>query len=103
MVIEPPVFDRDDGVLKVLGNLRERNIVALLVEAEPRLTVGAVEDRIADSTCQPVDDDGVSRQPDGGNRSGDDQRDEKRERDPVEPAAWTENVQCCCLLSCTIE
>src|SRR5581483_10068451 len=41
VVIEPPVFDRDDGVLKVLGNLRERNIVALLVEAEPRLTVGA--------------------------------------------------------------
>ena len=83
MAIEAAILDRDDGVLQVGRDLVERDVVPLLVEAEPRLAVGAVEHRVADAARQPMDGDRVARQPDARHRAADDQRDHERERDPV--------------------
>ena len=61
MGVEAAIFDCDDRVLQIGRNLRERHIVALLVEPEPRLAVGAVEDGVADAARQPMDRDRVAR------------------------------------------
>ena len=39
MVIEPAVFDGDDGTLQIGRDRGERHVVSLLVEPEPRLSV----------------------------------------------------------------
>ena len=87
VTIEPPILDRDDRVLKVGRDVGQQHIVALLVEAEPLPAVGAVEHRVADAAREPVDDDGVARQPHGRQRPEDDQRAEQYGRGPLGPAA----------------
>ena len=87
VTVEPPILDRDDRVLKVGRDVGQQHIVALLVEAEPLPAVGAVEHRVADAAREPVDDDGVARQPHGRQRPEDDQRAEQYGRGPLGPAA----------------
>ena len=43
------VFDRDDGVLEVGGDLIKADVAPLLVEAEPGTVVGVVKDGVADT------------------------------------------------------
>ena len=93
MAIETPILDGDDGVLQIERDVVERHVVPLLVEAEPRLAVGAVEDRVADAACQPVDGDGVARQPHRRDAGGRDERQQQRERDPLGPSPRPEQVQ----------
>ena len=94
MVIEAAVLDGDDRVLQIGGDLVERDVVPLFVEPEPRLAVGAVEHRVADAARQPMDRDGVARQPDAGDGGAADQRDQQRQRDPVGPAPRAQQAQC---------
>ena len=67
--------------------------MTLLVEPEPGLAVRAVEDGVADAPRQPVHDDGIAGQEDGGDRAADDQRDEQRQRNPVREASGPQQVQ----------
>ena len=59
MMVKPMIFNGDDRVLQVGRDFRQRDVMPLLVEPEPRLTVGAVKDGIADAASQPVDLEGV--------------------------------------------
>ena len=93
MPIEPAILDGDHRVLQIDGDVVERHVVPLLVEPEPWLAVGAVEDRVADPPRQPMHGDGVSRQPDGRHTGRGDEREEQRERDPLGPPARPEQVQ----------
>ena len=63
MLIEPPILDGDDRVLQVGGDVVETDVVALFVEPEPRLAVGAGEDRVADAAGQPMYGARVARHP----------------------------------------
>ena len=49
------VFDGDDGVAQVGGDAGERHVAPMLFEREPRLSVGAVEHRLADAARKLVD------------------------------------------------
>ena len=93
VAIEAVILDGDDGVLQVGGDLVQRDVVTLLVEAEPGLAVGAVEHGVADPARQPVHGDRVARQPDARHRAADDQRGDERQRDPVGDAARPQQVQ----------
>jgi hypothetical protein len=52
---EAAILDGDDRMLQILGDRRQRHIVALLVEPEPGLSVRIVEHRVADAPGQPAD------------------------------------------------
>ncbi len=93
MVKKPAVLDRHDRALQVRRNLAERDVVPLLVQVKPWLPVRAVEHRVADTAREAMDDHRVSRQPDRGDASADEQRDEQRKRDPVDQPARTKDVQ----------
>jgi len=93
MMVEPPILDRDDGMLQIRGDVVERHVVALLVEAEPRLAVCAVEHRVADAAREPVHGHRVPRQPHGGDAGRHDQPEQQRERDPLGESTRPEQVQ----------
>ena len=65
MVVEAAILDGDDRVLQVGRDRVERDVVALLIEPEPRLAVAAVEHRVADAARQPMDGDRMARHPPG--------------------------------------
>ena len=93
MMVEAAILDGDDGVLQVGRDLVERDVVPLLVEAEPRLAVRAVEHRVADAARQPMHRDGVARQPDAGDGGAADEQGQQRQREPVGPAARPQQAQ----------
>jgi hypothetical protein len=64
--IEPLVLDRDDRVLQIGRDLRQLDVVPLLVESEPDLAVAVEKDRVADTARQTMDDDRGTPQPDAG-------------------------------------
>ncbi len=93
MVVEAAIFDRDHRVLHERRNLRERHVVALLVQPEPRLSVGAVKNGIADAARQPMHRDGVPRQPPRGHAGEKDERANERDGDPVPATSRPKQLQ----------
>src|SRR5262249_4787864 len=98
MVVEPAILDGDDRVLKVGRDLVERNVMTLLVEPEPRLTVGAVEHRVADAARQPVHRRGVAQQPHGRDAAREGENRKKPQRQPIDGTPRREQVQDRCPL-----
>jgi hypothetical protein len=63
MGIEPAIFHCDNGMPKIGSDLTEWDVSPLFIEPEPRLRVGAVEDRVANSSRKAVDSEGVTSGP----------------------------------------
>ncbi len=94
MIVEAAILDRDDRVLQIDRDFVERDVMALLVEPEPGLAIGAVEHGVADAARQAVHRHRVARQPDAGHRGAADQRDQQRDPDPVRPSPRPQQAQC---------
>ena len=71
---EAVILDGDEGVLQVRRDLRDRHVVALLVEAEPAAAVGGVEPGVADAARQLVDGVALLGEPAERDRGDDDER-----------------------------
>ena len=61
--VEPAIFDGDDGMLEIGGDLIQRDVAPLFIEPEPGLRVGAVEDRVADASRQTIDRERITGHP----------------------------------------
>jgi hypothetical protein len=57
------IFNRDDGVFEVRGDLIELDILPLLVEPEPWPVVGVVENGVTDTAIQLVNRPGMADRP----------------------------------------
>jgi hypothetical protein len=80
-------------MLHVGSDLGERDVVPLLVQTKPRLTVGPVEDGVADTTGQPVDGDRIARQPPDRRGAAGNEQDDERRRQPVPEISWSRKSQ----------
>ncbi len=68
MAVEAMVLDRDHRRAQVGRDLVQGDVAAVLVQREPRLAVGAVEDGVADPAGQAAHGEGVARGPEDGHR-----------------------------------
>ena len=84
--IEPAIFDGDDGMLEIGGDLIQRDVAPLFIEPEPGLRVGAVEDRVADASRQTIDRERVTGHPPRPDGDADEHQGKERQPRPVEPS-----------------
>ena len=87
--VEAVVLDGDDTIAECWRNAFERNVLTLLVHAEPRLAVGAVEGGVANAAPQFAHEQAVFHRPPHGDSGGHDHRGEEHDDEPVERAPAT--------------
>src|SRR6185503_6886076 len=67
------------------GNLLQWDIASLFIESEPRLRVGAVEDRVAYTARQAIDRDRITSYPPDADGDHDQERRQERQPNPLDP------------------
>ena len=82
---EAVILDRDERVLQVGGNVRERHVLPVLVHAEPPAAVGGEKPRVADAATELVDSPGLAQGPRQRDCGENDERSEDRGRDSIAP------------------
>jgi hypothetical protein len=78
------ILDGNDRVLEIRGDLFERDVAALLVEAKPGAAGRVMEHGVADAAIQLEDRPGVARRPD---RRGDEKHHERGANQGDQPLA----------------
>ena len=87
------VLDRDERVLQVGGDLRQRHVVAVLVQPEPARTVRREKPRVADAALQAGNGVRLSERPGEHERAQDDERPEHDRGDSIAQARPVSQLQ----------
>ena len=96
MLEEAMILDGDERKLKMLRDIRERDIEMVLIHPEPAPAVRRQEPRVAHAAGQPVNGIALPEQPGQANRREDDQADEDRTEDAIpEPSRPQRHAHVC--------